>query len=561
MKKIDYIVLSMVEPTDKNTVWAYPVGNGFVSLRVFNNGEWVSTDETIDLTPYLKEKDAQEIYATKEALNLKQDATDETLDTTDKTVVGAINELKSSVDSKATPQNITDAIAALDVETIDTVSGEVIKSVGQVDGKVVVEKKALGVEDIPELPQSKITNLETALAGKQSVGDYATNSALTDGLAAKQDTLTPGTGIEITSENQINVTLDTTVFKVVSVLPDSPAQGDKNKIHLVPAESTGANNAYTEYVWVNSAWEILGEYTSEVDLTPYLKTADAADTYLSKTNASSTYLSKTNASYTYLAKTDAVGKMDGTGEIFNSYEGGTANVASGSFSHAEGMETTASGYCSHAEGFNTTASGNRAHAEGTSTEARGSYSHAEGTGTVAHDSSSHAEGYNTRAEGDYSHVEGNGTQTFSSGEHAEGNYNRSYEFTTPSRRIIHSVGIGSSNNDRKNAHEIKFNGDHYIYGVGGYDGTNPATAQSLQTVLSNLGPNIIEVPELTDAYNIPANATMVEKIYMITIGATVYNVTGDPAIKWAGGVTPTASANSILVVSVLNNLATWQTFI
>lgn len=558
MKKIDYIVLSMVEPTDKNTVWAYPVGNGFVSLRVFNNGEWVSTDETIDLTPYLKEKDAQEIYATKEALNLKQDATDETLDTTDKTVVGAINELKSSVDSKATPQNITDAVNALDVETVDTVSGEVIKSVGQVDGKVVVEKKALGVEDIPELPQSKITNLETALAGKQSVGDYATNSALTDGLAAKQDTLTPGTGIEITSENQINVTLDTTVFYVAQSLPLTPAEGNENKICLVPTdkvsthiefepENGAVKNEYTEYIWTGSNWEELGKYYSEVDLTPYLKTADAASTYLSKTEATSTYLSKTEASSTYLAKTAAVGKIDstsdGTGEIFNSYRGAAVNVASGSSSHAEGANTTASASGAHAEGYNTTASGNNSHSEGNISTASGAYSHAEGDHTKA----------------------------FGASEHAEGKYNKSYESTSASVRVIHSVGIGSAEDDRKNAHEIKINGDHYVFGIGGFDGTNSADAQSLQTVITGLQTSIntiqskqtvyTEVPELTTAYTIPANATMVEKIYMITIGATVYNVTGDPAIKWAGGVTPTVSANSILVVSVLNNLATWQTFI
>ena len=237
------------------------------------------------------------------------------------------------------------------------------------------------------------------------------------------------------------------------------------------------------------------------------------------------------------SKATGVGKIDstsdGTGEIFNGYEGSYANVASGNYSHAEGSKNNASGNYSHAEGQGTTASGY--------------FSHAEGGGTTA-------SGHNSHAEGAY-------TQTFSEGEHAEGLFNKSYDSTDSPVRVIHSVGIGSADFYRKNAHEIKFNGDHYIYGVGGYDGTNPDTAQSLQTVLSNLGPNIIEVPELTDAYNIPANATMVEKIYMITIGATVYNVTGDSAIKWAGGVTPTTSANSILVVSVLNNLATWQTFI
>ena len=457
------------------------------------------------------------------------------------------------------------------------------------------------------------------------LGRYnGTNSAdaqtLQEVINSKQETITPGTGLEFEG-NTLNVTLDTTVFKVVSVLPDSPTQGDENKIHLVPAESTGTNNIYTEYAWVNSAWEILGEYTSEVDLTPYLKTVDAESTYLKITDAESEYATKTELAgkqdagnyiedigssadsnayirvstpsendwialwgnngitidipsplavgqpgHSYVtistdpsrfrddsltttskyitgaineisSKATGVGKIDstsdGTGEIFNGYEGSYANVASGNYSHAEGSKNNASGNYSHAEGQGTTASGY--------------FSHAEGGGTTA-------SGHNSHAEGAY-------TQTFSEGEHAEGLFNKSYDSTDSPVRVIHSVGIGSADFYRKNAHEIKFNGDHYIYGVGGYDGTNPDTAQSLQTVLSNLGPNIIEVPELTDAYNIPANATMVEKIYMITIGATVYNVTGDSAIKWAGGVTPTTSANSILVVSVLNNLATWQTFI
>ena len=271
-----------------------------------------------------------------------------------------------------------------------------------------------------------------------------------------------------------------------------------------------------------------------------------------------------------------VGKVDpnsdGTGEIFNSYEGDNANVASGNYSHAEGNYTNATGNCSHAEGYGTSASENYSHAEGTRTKANGYNSHAEGEATTAFGSGSHAEGVNnkafgacshaegniTQASGQFSHTEGCGTRAYSKYEHAEGAYNKSY--SNPSAQVIHSVGIGSDDNNRKNAHEIKFNGDHYIYGVGGFDGTNSADAQSLQTVLSNLGPNIIEVPELTGDYNIPANATKREFLYIINIGATLYSVTGDSAIKWAGGIAPNPSANSVLVVSILNNLATWNVF-
>ena len=235
-----------------------------------------------------------------------------------------------------------------------------------------------------------------------------------------------------------------------------------------------------------------------------------------------------------LPKVTGVGKVDpnsnGTGEVFNGYEGYYANVASGNYSHAEGGSTTASGYYSHAEGFYATASGDSSHAEGYNTNASGDYSHAEGTDTTASGNSSHAEGfqtnasgysshaegysssargeyshaegYKTKASGDRSHAEGNNTnasgysshaegyytQTFSWGEHAEGSYNKSYDSDDVSVRVIHSVGIGPSWDDRKNAHEIKFNGDHYIYGIGGYDGKNATanTSSTLQQIINSL---------------------------------------------------------------------------
>lgn len=158
-----------------------------------NNMEYLNDGEY----PILNTKDKTILGAVNELkkdADLKQPKSDSTLQTSDKTIVGAINELKASNDSK-------------------------------------------------------------------------------------QPKLTAGTGIEITPQNTINVTLDTTVFKVVASLPESPAAGDENKIHLVPAESTEEGNIYTEYVYVNGKWEEFGTYRSEVDLTPYMKKTDAEATY------------------------------------------------------------------------------------------------------------------------------------------------------------------------------------------------------------------------------------------------------------------------------------------
>lgn len=83
------------------------------------------------------------------------------------------------------------------------------------------------------------------------------------------------------------------------------------------------------------------------------------------------------------------------GELFNS----SSNVASGYYSHAEGLDTTASSNSSHAEGYTTTASGPFSHAEGSCTEASGLYSHAEGYCTTAN-ANQHVQGhYNSTSTG------------------------------------------------------------------------------------------------------------------------------------------------------------------
>ena len=149
--------------------------------------------------------------------------------------------------------------------------------------------------------------------------------------------------------------------------------------------------------------------------------------------------------------------QNGAAYAFSSVAQGSG-IASGNSSHAEGMETLASGYAAHAEGIGTTASGKNSHAEGSSTESAGLASHAEGQGT----------------------------QTKNSYEHAQGMFNKSNKVTdaVSGNNTLHSIGIGAGTSSRKNAVEVMQNGDVYMYGVGGYDGTNPSSASTLQEDIS-----------------------------------------------------------------------------
>lgn len=181
---------------------------------------------------------------------------------------------------------------------------------------------------------------------------------------------------------------------------------------------------------------------------------------------------------------------------------GTTNTNA---AHSEGQFTKALGPSSHAEGYGciVTTDGQGSHAEGYCAVATGYAAHAEGIGwndslpasyidydyVGAQGRASHVEGgaiidgkiQHNNAEGEGSHAEGIGTYAFGEGAHVEGKFN--YGRTTQ----IHAVGIGSSNADRKNAHEILITGEHYIYGIGGYDGTNPyaGTTKSLQDIINS----------------------------------------------------------------------------
>lgn len=103
---------------------------------------------------------------------------------------------------------------------------------------------------------------------------------------------------------------------------------------------------------------------------------------------------------------------------------------------------------------------------------------------VASGQGSHSEGLGTNAVGNYSHTSGVFTNTKNEGEFACGTRNKSTEDVT-----MFSVGIGETSH--VNALEVNIDGDLYIKGTGGYDGTNitGTGVKSVQEVLSDVGNN------------------------------------------------------------------------
>ena len=172
-----------------------------------------------------------------------------------------------------------------------------------------------------------------------------------------------------------------------------------------------------------------------------------------------------------------------------SHAEGRDTYAAGQYSHAEGRETEAF-YASHAEGRGSKATGDVSHAEGLGTFALGDHTHAEGQNTHAVGLNAHAEGLRGWANGQHSHVEGVDTVTSNTAEHAEGKFNKSNKAADSfgsGGNTLHSIGIGTSADDRKNALEVMQSGEIYVFGIGGYDGTNASDYASLSPLHEVIG--------------------------------------------------------------------------
>ena len=154
------------------------------------------------------------------------------------------------------------------------------------------------------------------------------------------------------------------------------------------------------------------------------------------------------------------------------------------YSAGTNIEITGTGNSINALGYvyDTTKS---SFATGLNTTASGNYSHAEGYGSTK---------YHNIASGDGSHAEGVCTRSQNKSEHAEGSANVSHKASNTygdAGNTQHSIGIGTHYNSTKNAVEVMQNGDYYLIGVGGYQGTDTkvqnATIKTLQEVINGKG--------------------------------------------------------------------------
>ena len=154
----------------------------------------------------------------------------------------------------------------------------------------LAEAVVVNTSNVPGLSSLGITTLDKVLrttmgvvgtnAGNISTLQTTVNNINTE-LEKKQNKLTAGTGITITSDGVISTTTNLELYKIVTALPTAN-KSCENTIYLVPSSSV-LGNLFSEYICVYETsqskyiWEKIGEVQTEVDLSNYV-TKDELDT-------------------------------------------------------------------------------------------------------------------------------------------------------------------------------------------------------------------------------------------------------------------------------------------
>lgn len=150
----------------------------------------------------------------------------------------------------------------------------------------LAEAVVVNTSNLPGLSSLGITTLDKVL--RTTMGVVGTNAAdivrlkttvqeINTALEGKQDKLTAGVGITISSEGVISTTNSIELYKIVTQLPTA-SKNCLNSIYLVPSTSGVVGNIFVEYICIYEntqakyIWEKVGEVQTDVDLSGYVTT-------------------------------------------------------------------------------------------------------------------------------------------------------------------------------------------------------------------------------------------------------------------------------------------------
>ena len=311
--------------------------------------------------------------------------------------------------------------------------------------------------------------------------------ALDSDLAGKQDTLVSGTNIKTINGNSLLGSGDITISGGQSYTAGNGIDITSGTISVDASDLAGTALTSDLNGHLNVDANALAGNGLQVDANGYLEVVGGGGGSLwTSGTGSESRISSPNIAGTASGDYAIAGGWNPTASGDYSFAFGNRPTANGANGVAIGYQPTA-GTGSVALGYIAEASGQTSFAAGHLASATGLDSTAIGPGASATAGYSVAIGNDSSATGSGSVAIGTSTETTISNEQAFGKYNLSNNSASDDAATAFTIGNGTSVGARSNSFEIKKNNDVYLYGVGGYNGTNAAQAQTLQDVINNGG--------------------------------------------------------------------------
>ena len=373
---------------------------------------------------------------------------------------------------------------------------------------------------LPTLTQDEIlatqSDVNTAVSGKQDIltagsGISIVNNVISATGGGGGTSFTPGDALELDQNDNLNVLygsgltlngnneLEVDSSSITGFLPltggsiQETASGNPTVLYINSPNNYSGVDIYAQ--------DDPGQAIGSIEL--YLHDTDGGAVYkstgISDTNYTLGFPTLTQ-NETIATVSDLSGKQDtltaGTGiSIQNNVISATGGGGSGLWTSGAGTGSVMAPGAFQANGNNSVSAGDYTRSNGTSSIALG-------TSTTTTGLSAAAIGANSTAAGSYSVALGHGLGAVNTDETALGKFNNYIDTGTTAEKTFFTVGNGTSNNTKSNVLEIKQNDDIYVSGIGGFNGTNASSADTLQDVISGKQDTLVAGANITISGNV-----------------------------------------------------------
>lgn len=166
--------------------------------------------------------------------------------------------------------------------------------VEDVNGNTIIPITGETVASIINSHSTKIKNVETKLGSGANKANgpivLDANGHIPSSASTAFKTVN-GQSILKTNGGASDIAIDLSLYIIPANNTLPTTNIDTKKIYLIRNATPSGTNLYTEYMYVNGAWEELGKYRAEIPIQDYLKKTDAESTYVKRSaDSPNTYI-------------------------------------------------------------------------------------------------------------------------------------------------------------------------------------------------------------------------------------------------------------------------------